>query len=175
MSELQIAWLELTIVGGLGAVLALSGVVMHIVMSKHNTSCTKQTEAIVVNHACNGQGRMCPVVEYYVDGICYQAKKKFRGVMTKRVSGVPTPISPEAYEDEKGWLHVKTGPVADYRQLAEGLWPLKSKMTVFYNPSNPKRCYVDRPISSSFTSIMFIAMGLAVISLGVLVFFLIRL
>ena len=31
MSELQIAWLELVTVGGLGAILALSGVIINIV------------------------------------------------------------------------------------------------------------------------------------------------
>ena len=44
----------------------------------------------------------------------------------------------EVYEDEKGWLHVKTGAIANLRQFAEQLWPINSKMTVYYNPNNPK-------------------------------------
>lgn len=34
MSELQIAWLELVTVGGVGAILALSGVIINIVTKK---------------------------------------------------------------------------------------------------------------------------------------------
>ena len=44
----------------------------------------------------------------------------------------------EVYEDEKGWLHVNNGAIANLRQFAEQLWPINSKMTVYYNPNNPK-------------------------------------
>ena len=40
----------------------------------------------------------------------------------------------------------------------------------YYSPAKPQRSYVDRLISSSFASMMFIVMGLATIALGVLVF-----
>ena len=175
MSELQIAWLELITVGGPGVILALSGVIINIVTKRQSKLCTKQTEAVVVQYGFLGQGRMYPIVEYFVDGTCYKTKKKFRGVKTKRISGFPVHVTSEAYEDEKGWLNVKIGPIANFRQLAEQLWPVESKMTVYYNPNNPKMCYVDRPISESFTSIMFILMGLVIIILSVLVFFLIQL
>lgn len=48
MSELQIALLELLIVGGLGVILVLSGVILHIVEKRQSKLCTKQTEGIVV-------------------------------------------------------------------------------------------------------------------------------
>ena len=121
MSELQIAWLELITVGGLGVILALSGVIINIVTKRQSKLCTKQTEAVVVQYGFLGQGRMYPIVEYFVDGTCYKTKKKFRGVKIKRVSGFPVPVSSEAYEDEKGWLNVKIGPIANFRQLAEQL------------------------------------------------------
>ena len=38
MSELQIAWLELITVGGLGVILALSGVIINIIAKKQNKS-----------------------------------------------------------------------------------------------------------------------------------------
>lgn len=175
MSELQIAWLELIIVGGLGVILALSGVIINIIVKRQNKSCTKQTEGIVIQYGFPGDGRMYPIVEYVVDGTCYKAKKKFRGVKRISASGFPIQVQQKAYEDEKGWLHIKTGPTANLRQLAEQLWPIDSKMTVYYNSNNPKKCYVDRPISGSFTSIMFVLVGMATIILSVLVFFLIQL
>ena len=48
-------------------------------------------------------------------------------------------------------------------------------MSVYCNPNNPKKCYVDRPISKSFTSMMFIIMGTVTILSSVLVFFLMQL
>lgn len=175
MSNLQIAWFELILVGGLGAVLALSGVMIRIIAKRQDRLCTKQTEGTVVQYRFSGEGRMSPTVEYFVDGICYKANKKFRGILTAQVSGLPVHMQSKAYEDKKGWLHIKIGPVANLRQLAEQLWPIGSKMTVYYNPNNPKKCYVDRPISGGFTSILFIIIGLVIILLSVLVFFLIQL
>ena len=72
-------------------------------------------------------------------------------------------------------LCYRTGAIANLRQFAEQLWPINSKMTVYYNPNNPKKCYVDRPISKSFTSMMFIIMGTVTILSSVLVFFLMQL
>ena len=80
MSELQIAWLELiTVGGGLGIILALAGVIINIIAERQNKLCTQHTEGIVIQYGFPGDGRMYPIVEYFVDGVCYKAKKKFRG------------------------------------------------------------------------------------------------
>lgn len=152
MTEIQIAWLELMTVGGLGVILVLLGVTFNIIVKRQNQLCTKQTDGIVKQYGFPGNGRVYPIVEYFVNGTCYKTKKIFCGIKTTQISGVPVPVKSEVYEDEKGWLHVKTGSIANLRQLAEQLWPINSKMTVYYNPNNPKKCYVDRPISKSFTS-----------------------
>ena len=165
MSELQIAWLELITVGGLGIILALAGVIINIIAKRQNKLCTQHTEGIVIQYGFPGDGRMYPIVEYFVDGVCYKAKKKFRGVKRIRISGLPIKVQSKAYE----------GPIANLHQIAEQLWPIGSKMTVFYNPNDPKKCYVDRPISGSFTSIMFVLVGMVIIILSILVFFLIQL
>ena len=175
MTEIQIAWLELMTVGGLGVILVLLGVTFNIIVKRQNKLCTKKTDGIIKQYGFPGNGRVYPIVEYFVNGTCYKAKKKFRGIKTTQLSGVPVPMKPEVYEDEKGWLHVKTGAIANLHQLAEQLGPINSKMTVYYNPNNPKKCYVDRPISKSFTSMMFIIMGIVTILLSVLVFFLMQL
>lgn len=47
MSQVQIAWLEFILVGGLGVILTLSGTMSHIVAQRTNKLCTKQTEGIV--------------------------------------------------------------------------------------------------------------------------------
>lgn len=174
MSEIQIAWLELITVGGLGVILVLSSVIINIIAKRQNQLCTKQTDGTVVQYGLPGKGIMYPIVEYFVDGTCYKTKKKFRGVLTKRISGLSLNIQSNAFEDEKGWLHVKIGPIANLHLLAEQLWPIGSKMTVYYNPNNPKKCYVDRPIPESVISMIFVLTGMLITIIGVLVFFLIQ-
>lgn len=85
MSEIQIAWLELITVGGLGVILVLSSVIINIIAKRQNQLCTKQTDGTVVQYGLPGKGIMYPIVEYFVDGTCYKTKKKFRGVLTKRM------------------------------------------------------------------------------------------
>lgn len=119
MTEIQIAWLELMTVGGLGVILVLLGVTFNIIVKRQNQLCTKQTDGIVKQYGFPGNGRVYPIVEYFVNGTCYKTKKKFRGIKTTQISGVPVPVKSEVYEDEKGWLHVKTGSIANLRQLAE--------------------------------------------------------
>ena len=175
MSELQIACLELITVGGIGIILSFSGLLINIIVKRKNKLCTKQTEGVVIKYGFSGAERMYPIVQYFVDGTCYEAKKKFRGIKIKKISGAPISAHSESYEDEKGWLHVKIGPIANLREIAEQLWPINSKMTVYYNPNNPKKSYIDRPIAKSFESTMFILMGFVIIILSVLGFFLIQL
>lgn len=176
MTELQIAWLELIMVGGIGIILALSGVIINIVAKRKIKVCTKKVEGIVTRHRFSGEGNMYPIVEYFVDGTCYKARKKFRGVKMVQISGFPAiSVQPTAYEDEKGWLHVKKGAVVNMRNLAEQLWPTGSKMAVYYNPNNPKKSYVERQITRSFASTLSVIMGMATVLLGVVIFFLMQL
>lgn len=60
------------------------------------------TDGTVVQYGFPGKGMMYPIVEYFVDGTCYKTKKKFRGVLTKQISGFPLNIQSNAFEDEKG-------------------------------------------------------------------------
>ena len=175
MTELQIAYLELAIVGGLGALLVIAGIVARALAKRANDSCTARTTGTVVKHRLAGEGRLYPIVRYEVSGKSYQTRKKYNGVKLIQVTGLPVPMQPEAHEDEKGWLHVKLGPMANVRDLAEQLWPIGSGMTVYYDPAKPQRGYVDRPVSSSFACTMFIVGGLATIAIGMSVFFLIQL
>ena len=175
MSELQIAWLELLLVGGLGLILILVGLGISLAAKKKNAACTAVTNGTVVKHGFYGEGKMAPIVEFSVGGETYQTRKKYNGVKRVSVTGFPNKIKANVWEDEKGWLHVKTGSFANMRQLAENLWPIGSQMTVYYNPQNPKKNYVDRPITNRFVMIMFVIMGMVCAALGILVFFLMKL
>lgn len=50
MTEVQIAWLELMTVGGVGVILALSGIIIDILAKKKNRICTEQAEGTVIQH-----------------------------------------------------------------------------------------------------------------------------
>ena len=77
MTEIQIAWLELMTVGGLGVILVLLGVTFNIIVKRQNQLCTKQTDGIVKQYGFPGNGRVYPIVEYFVNGTCYKTKKNF--------------------------------------------------------------------------------------------------
>lgn len=175
MSKMQIAWLGFLVVGGVGVLFIFSGVMITIVTKKQMKQCTKKIEGAVVQYQFPGGGSMNPIVEYVVDGNRYTAKKKFRGILTKRISGLSVHVASGVYEDEKGWLRIKTGAIANLHELAEQLWPIGSKMTVYYNPDHPKRCYVDRPVLGSTIAAVFIVTGLIILILSVLLFVLIQL
>ena len=90
------------------------------------------------------------------------------------MSGLPIRTQAAAHEDPKGWLHVQTGPIARLDTLAEQLWPLGSQMTVHYNPSNPGKSYVERPIVGNFATLMFNIAGFLLIAMSILLYVLIQ-
>lgn len=169
------AMVQLLVDGGIGLILIISGILMNMISNKHNKQCTKSVEGKVISYSFPGESRMYPIVEYKVDGITYKTKKKYKGIKSIKVSGIPLPVKSNTYEDEKGYLHIKSGAIVNVRQMAEKLWPINSKMIVYYNPYNPKICYVDRPIYNSFASKMFIIMGSVVIVISIIVFVLMQL
>ena len=174
MTTSQISLLALISVGGIGILFIGASMLMKAAARKKAKACTAVTMGTVIDHRFTGEGRMYPVLEYTVDGAQYRAKKQFRGIKTKSLSGLPIYTQAVAHEDAKGWLRVQTGPVARLSTLAEQLWPLGSQMTVHYNPSNPDKSYVERPIVGNFATLMFNIAGFLLIATGILLYFLIQ-
>ena len=141
------AWIQLLIDGGIGLILIISGILMNMISNKQ---CTKSVEGKVISYSFPGESHMYPIAEYAVDGVTYKTKKKYKGIKSIKASGIPLPVKSNAFEDEKGYLHIKSGAIVNVRQMAEKLWPINSKMIVYYNPDNPKICYVDRPDSVKY-------------------------
>ena len=170
----QISLLALISVGGIGILFIGASMLMKAAARKKAKACTAVTMGTVIDHRFMGEGRMYPVLEYTVDGTQYRATKQFRGIKTKSLSGLPIRTQAAAYEDAKGWLHVQTGPIARLGTLAEQLWPLGSQMTVYYNPSNPDKSYVERPIVGNFATLMFNIAGFLLIAMSILLYVLIQ-
>ena len=114
MTQQQIAFLELALVAGIGLVLFIAGVLIKVSADRKNSRCTSKTAGKVIRHTFMGDGRIAPVVEYEAAGKKFTCAKRFNGVIKVHSTRLD---EPDAWEDEKGFLHVRTGIVSDMRQL----------------------------------------------------------
>ena len=154
--------------------MALVGLMIVWIKKRKAGLCTERTKGVYIKYRYNGNGVFFPIVEYTVGEKNYSVRRRFRGIKTKSVTGLPNTITADAWEDEKGWLNVKRGSFVSYKALAEKLWPIGSEATVFYDPKKPGRSFVERPVTVSFTSILCMCMGAGYFALGILLYFLLR-
>ena len=170
MTQQQIALLELALVGGLGAILFITGILIKVLMDRKNSRCTSKTVGKVIRHSYMGDGRIAPVVEYEAGGERYTCRKRFNGIIKVHSTRLD---EPDAWEDEKGYLHVRTGILSNMRQLAQTLWPVGSEMEVYYDPDDPGTGYVNAPVDNAVLCRVFLIAGAGIVALGVLLYFLI--
>ena len=170
MTQQQIAILELALVAGLGAILFIAGILIKVFTDRKNIRCTSVTVGKVSRHSFMGDGRIAPVVEYEAGGEKYTCKKRFTGI--KKVHSTRLD-EPDAWEDEKGYLHVRTGILSNMRQLAQTLWPVGTEMEVHYDPNDPVNSYVGVTVNNAVLCRVFLIAGAGIAALGVLLYFLI--
>ena len=170
MTQQQIALLELALVGGLGAILFITAILIKVLTDRKNSRCTSKTVGKVIRHSFMGDGRIAPVVEYEAGGERYTCRKRFNGIIKVHSTRLD---EPEAWEDEKGYLHVRTGIIANMRQLAQTLWPVGAEMEVYYDPDDPGKCYVNAPVDNAVLGRVFLITGAGIAVLGILLYFLI--
>ncbi len=163
MLEQQVQQLILITVCTPGVLLILAAIFIHFNTRRKNASCTECVQGFIVEHRYPGGGRVKPMVRFTVDGKNYMTYKKYNGVVTVRTS---FRRESEYRENDKGYLHIKTGPVNNVREQAQKMWTLGDPVKVYYNPYNPKINFVDRPINNSFMTIMSFLSGLFMIILG---------
>ena len=116
MTQQQIAVLELALVTGLGAILFIAGILIKMFADRKNRRCTSETVGKVIRHSFMGDGRIAPVVEYEANGGKYTCRKGFNGVIKVHSTRFD---EPDAWEDEKGYLHVQTGIIANMRVFCQ--------------------------------------------------------
>lgn len=156
--------------GLMGLAFLLVGIVVNIAHKKKIERCTASVEGHVVRHVFRGEkGGMFPRVEYTVDGVTYQQNKRFAWITTTEKISIRGPLDNDAWEDEKGNLHIRRDMIVSYRDLAQKLWPIGSAMSVWYDPGKPKTSYVERPVRSA-VGFAFLLVGAIGIALGVLMF-----
>ena len=161
MTQQPIALLELALVGGLGAILFITGILIKVLTDRKNSRCTSKTVGKVIQYSFMGDGRAAPVVEYEAGGEKHICRKSFNGII--KVHGTRLD-EPEAWEDEKGY-HM--------RQLALTLWPIGTEMEVHYDPDGPGNSYVGAPDNNAVLCRVYLFAGAGIAALGVLLYFLI--
>ena len=170
MAQQQIALLELALVGGLGAILFITGILIKVLTERKNSRCTSKTVGKVIRHSFMGDGRIAPVVEYEAGGERYTCRKSINGIIKVHSTSLN---EPEAWEDEKGYLHVQTGIIANMWQLALTLWPVGTEMEVHYDPDDPGNSYVGVPVNNVVLCRVYLFAGAGIAALGILLYFLI--
>lgn len=170
MSKQAIALMALVILAAVGLLLIIIAVIIKANTKKKNKRCTSVTYGKVIKYLFPGDGRIIPVVEFETNQKKYVCKKMFNGFIKVRK---PSLSDPFAWEDEKGFLHITVGPIANVRQAAQDLWPIGTEMKVYFNPIDPRLNYVERPTENSLAFFIFLITGIALIALGVLMYWLI--
>lgn len=176
MSRETVALLQLLIDGGIGLILFAIGIFMKVMRDKKAKKCTATVTGHVVKHRFYGKGHAAPIVKYTVKGKNYQVRRKFNGVVSKKI------VKPGYYMAESGasvterdYLHIPKSAITNLGAMAEELWPIDSEMTVYYNPDKPRKAYAERlPVGASLATIMFVIFGVCIIALAVLMYFVIH-
>lgn len=86
MTNIQIAWIELFTVGGLGLLIIIIGVIIKLITNNNNLKCTSKTEGVVIKYRFLGEGRMHPVVEFTVNEKKFLTSKKFNCIKQIRAT-----------------------------------------------------------------------------------------
>ena len=165
MSDGMAALLMLGILGGLGVLMAGTGIVIFVIEQKKKRSCIGQVIGMVSDYSFRN-GALYPIVEYVVNGVTYRKKKSYRAIIT--VQGFAS-HGKRSFVDEHDVLHIRRGSVLNLRELAKELYPQGACLPVWYDPQNPRRAYVERiPEKLSVCGLVFVWTGAGLIALGIL-------
>lgn len=175
MSDAKIALIEILLVGGVGLAMTLAGLLLWICRRRKVKRCSEKTAGHVVKHIFRGGSIMLPVVEYRAGGKRYNTVRRFNGIITKQK------ISPSnfykdsgAYVSEKDYLVIPMGAVTDMKRMADELWPIGSKMDVWYDPEKPQTALAEKKSEKmTITSIITVSAGVFVMILALIIGYLI--
>lgn len=170
MSQQIMALLAIATLGVPGFILIAVAVIIKTRAISRNKKCTALTTGTIIDHLYYGDGRMAPLAEYEVNGQKFNCKKKFNGI--KKSVRVPSSELSTAWEDEKGWLHVKSGVQVSFDRIMSELWPIGKEVDIHYNPVNPQNSYFGIPTTNTFLVNMFLAGGILMVVLGLVMSYL---
>lgn len=167
--EERIPTLLFLTVGGIGLVLAGTGIVILLLERRKKKNCEAITEGKIIKYKHNC-GILSPVVEYRANGLTCKKMRRFRGVITVEKTGLlaaANSVEAMIRIDEKDIVHIRKGSYFNSREFAEERYPIGSYLKVFYNPKKPKQAYVEKiPEKPSLVGLLYCWIGLGIIAIG---------
>lgn len=161
----ELSLLYLILVSGSGALMILVSAVLKKRSQRKKDLFAAHAQGRVVGYLFPEDWQICTMVEFYVDGKTYTAKKEFVGYKNRQ------PISDrhgKIQEDERGYLPVEPKTAADLEEIARRAWPIGMTMDVYYNPKNPQENYADRYYIQAGIHDIFQFIGWLTVILGIL-------
>lgn len=157
MSKEETTLFVFLIVGGLGAVFTVIGFLIIFLQKRKIHLCQDMTEG--------------KVVEYRVFGETYRRKRSFRGYVMKSWKSQEEPFVKVTKND---YLSIAGGRMG--KRDAMQMWPLESRMPVYYNPSKPQMSFVEKiPEKLSIVGLVFLLIGVFLIIVSLcIVYFMMR-
>ena len=167
MSKEETTLFVFLIVGGLGAVFTVIGFLIIFLQKRKIHLCQDMTEGKVVDYGYRGNGVIVPVVEYRVFGETYRRKRSFRGYVMKSWKSQEEPFVKVTKND---YLSIAGGRMG--KRDAMQMWPLESRMPVYYNPFKPQMSFVEKiPEKLSIVGLVFLLTGVFLIIFSLILFY----
>lgn len=174
MSRESAALLMLLVLGGIGAILCIVSIVLSVKENKIKQCSTVTAEGKINRYTFVGKAP-APVVEYQVDGKSYEAVRSYRGLVITRTH-IPKGMGYldtdyNIYVNDKDIMHIERGNnyLIDLDTVGEKLWPVGSRMNVYYDPGHPEKAFADvMPSQKSPLVWVFLWTGVLMIGMGIL-------
>lgn len=174
MKNTDLSIIFLIVLGLTGIILIMIGIFTLLHQINKKNKCSATTYGKVVDYKYPDVSDIYPIVEFFVGGVSYKAKKRFKGVIKVHKPKIKNDVKSNIYEDDRGYLHIKESFVTNLRKMGEYMWPIGSNMKVFYDPRNPKVNYADKYYINKLLFFIFLGIGISSIFLGVLFYFIFK-
>lgn len=140
---MSVSLIVLISVGTPGIILLFLGIIFYIKGKRTEKNCISMANRTVTRYTLwNSNGLRFPIVEYYVDGIKYKNRLKYKATIVSINRKLENPEVKGNILDKTLRVRYNSG-IYRYNVL-EDKFPIGSEMTVYYNPKNPKKSYVLR-------------------------------
>ena len=155
-------------IGIVGIVFIILSIPVFLRQKKLEKDCSKKITGKVIKYKYFGSNNaisISPVVKYTIDGKEYNAYRHYKKIVStnKYASNVNEMLGEKDsfyILDDVFYINTK-GLYHNYKQLAEKMWPIGTKLTVLYNPQNVKQGFVEKVITNyEIVGIIFFCLGL---------------
>ena len=150
-----------------GFVLLLLGIIFYFKGKSLEKNCISLANGRITRYTLwNSNGVRFPIVEYYVDGIKYKSRLKYKAIITTMKSGLNNIEVKDDISNQT--LRVKRSPIVYSVNIFEEKYPIGSEIPVYYNPKNPKKSYVLR-YPGTVLPLVFNLTGLGIMLIAVII------